>query len=107
MHTYANQPEPAGFADIRKAFDTALGLPQWQPACIKVGICRADGGLAATGVLHDRRQARLFAIHMEALGYCAHAAQAGEPLRDGCDVLYRPGGWTARQAMAEEATALA
>lgn len=107
MKTFANQPVPAGFADIRKAFDTALALPRLQPACVKVGICRGDGELVATGVLHDRRHARLFAIQMQALGYAEHAAHAGEPLRDGCDVLFRPESWSARQAVAEEATAAA
>ena len=84
METVANQPQPPGFQQIRRAYETALELPEWRPTRIRVGVCRGNGELVAAGEFNDRRQARLFSIQMADLGYCE--LDAGQ----GCDTLYMP-----------------
>jgi hypothetical protein len=77
---------------VRNAFHVARELPQWRDAPVKVGVCGTDGELLATGVFQDHRQARLFTIQMDALGYREVDAAEGAADR-GCDRLYVPGMW--------------
>lgn len=76
--------QPPRFHQVRNAFDVARELPQWRDAPVKVGVCRGDGELLATGTFQDHRQARLFTIQMEALGYREGDAEHG------CDRVYVP-----------------
>ncbi|MGE4240795.1 hypothetical protein [Ramlibacter sp.] len=94
MEILANQNEPAGFRQIQQAFDTARQLSCWKPRLVKVGVCRSDGNLAAIGVFHDQRQARLFAIQMGGLGY----RQLDESMDD-CELTFVPERWTAEQTL--------
>lgn len=89
MDFIASEPTPPGFQEVNRAFDIARELPQWRDAPVKVGVCRADGQVIATGTFSDHRQARLFCIQMDALGY------AEEDARDGFDRIYMPRHWHA------------
>jgi hypothetical protein len=97
MQFLAGTPQPPAFQDVRHAFDVALELPQWRDAPVRVGVCRGDGELFATGTFQDHRQARLFTIQMNALGYIE--CDAGQ----GCDRLYVPEDWTAGATRDQEA----
>ena len=92
MDTIANEPVPAGFDQVREAFQTSLELPAWRPGTVRIGVARADGQLVATAVLHDLRQARLFSIQMGGLGYSESAGDEARAV--GCDVLFTPRTWT-------------
>jgi hypothetical protein len=89
MDFIASEPTPPGFQEVNKAFDIARELPQWRDAPVKVGVCRGDGQVIATGTFSDHRQARLFCIQMDALGYEEEAGQ-GE-----YDRVYMPRDWYA------------
>ena len=89
MDFIASEPTPPGFQEVNRAFDIACELPQWREAPVKVGVCRADGRVIATGTFRDHRQARLFCIQMDALGYVE------EDARDGFDRVYLPRRWYA------------
>jgi len=100
METVANQPQPPGFEQIRRAYETALELPEWRPMRIRVGVCRGNGDLIASAEFNDRRQARLFSIQMTDLGY--QEAEGGQ----GCDTLFVPRYYAAHGiAQAEAQTA--
>lgn len=89
MDKLPHRPEPAAFPAIQQALATARQLPVWRYAPVKVGVCLRDGDVAATAVLDDYRQYRLFSIHLEAMGYLQHERNAGESMQ-GCDVLFSP-----------------
>jgi hypothetical protein len=82
--------QPAGFNEVHNAYAVALELPRWRDAPVRVGVCAGDGELVATGLFQDHRQARLFTIQMNALGYeeCDGAVH-------GCDRIYVPAAWAA------------
>lgn len=92
METIANEPPPAGFAQVHEAFETALELPAWRPGTVRIGVARSDGQIVAKAVLHDLRQARLFSIQMNGLGYIESGGEAAESA--GCDVVFTPQVWT-------------
>jgi hypothetical protein len=104
MNTVADASEPAGFALVREAFETARGLPAWRPGLVKVGLLRSDGRLVATGVFHDLRQARLFSIQMDGLGYTETDGDAAQAC--GCDTVFAARLWTF-EAAAQRATVAA
>ena len=101
MDTIANEPAPVGFDRVREAFRTSLELPAWRPGTIRIGVTRGDGHLVATAVLHDLRQARLFSIQMDGLGYSESTGDAARTA--GCDVVFIPRTWTFRAAGAGDA----
>ncbi|MBC5766559.1 hypothetical protein [Ramlibacter albus] len=89
--------QPPGFHEVRNAYTVARELPLWRDAPVKVGVCRGDGELVATGIFGDHRQARLFTIQMTALGYAECEAALG------CDRVYVPERWEARGMAVEQA----
>lgn len=91
MQTFANVPPPSGFQQVREAFDTSLQLPAWRPGTVRIGVARGDGQMVATAVLHDLRQARLFSIQMDGLGYGETRGDTAEAA--GCDVVFTPRLW--------------
>ena len=90
MDFIATEPTPPGFQEVSRAFDIACELPRWRDAPVRVAVCRADGQVIATGTFGDHRQARLFCIQMDALGY-----EEEEGARQGCDRIYTPRTWYA------------
>ena len=89
MDKLPHRPEPAAFPAIEQALATARQLPVWRYAPVKVGVCLRDGEVAATAVLDDYRQYRLFSIHLEAMGYLQQERNTGDSTQ-GCDVLFSP-----------------
>ena len=79
------QHSPAAFHHVCTAYTVARELPRWRDAPVQVGVCLGDGELAATGCFQDHRQARLFTIQMNALGY-----QECDGAGHGCDRVYVP-----------------
>jgi hypothetical protein len=72
-------------AAVHHAYEVARELPLWRDAPVKVGVLGPTGEPVEVFEFGDHRQARLFTIQMDALGYREHD---GAP--HGCDRVYVP-----------------